>query len=459
MATNGKRTIMITLLSLLSLAQAELLIETNLQEHYISGQPIFVDIRIQNIGDSTETLPNLKKQTSALQWTIENSKGKQKIRSKEAHEQETWRLEPRQLKEIRFLLPNSSELPLGKQKISLQLDLPKPYTETKEIQIHRKEILWDDRENRGDQAFFPSGEYLWGQAFSKKEQMIFLETQNRSIPLFIAPIDQRFQQSISNKDNQIHSVRDDQITLQFLAREEIQKTQKIALPWKKTTIFTRGISDSEQRFHLPIWIPDPAEDDQKTSGMIRSIMISHNGEISYRKIISLPEKPISIDSALTSAGIPLYLIQTSNRLYLFPLTQTGNEKIDLLPPQNITVRSISKEEKIKAHFGIDAETGLIIHILSQKENQLFSEVYSLQGKEQKKQTIPLPETTLNITEVLYHQSQLFLLAKDDASWYQFLGADWTKLEASKYPSGQIFKIEPDRKNPENLSIYMVPKED
>ena len=56
---------MIPLLTL-SFAHAELLIQTNLQENYIEGLAIYVDILIQNIGTTIESLPNLKMQTSKI---------------------------------------------------------------------------------------------------------------------------------------------------------------------------------------------------------------------------------------------------------------------------------------------------------------------------------------------------------------------------------------------------------
>ena len=59
---------MIPLLTL-SFAHAELLIQTNLQENYIEGQAIYVDIRVQNIGATIETLPNLEMQTSKIERT------------------------------------------------------------------------------------------------------------------------------------------------------------------------------------------------------------------------------------------------------------------------------------------------------------------------------------------------------------------------------------------------------
>ncbi len=437
-------------LSLLSFAKAELLIQTNLKEHYIAGQPIFVDIQIQNIGESVETLPNLEKQTALLQWSIENTNGKQKIQSKEIENKDTWTLEPRQLKEVRFLLPNSSALPVGKQQLSLQIDLPQPYTQTKEIYIHKPSPLWDDREIREEQAFFPEGYYLWGQATSKKEQIVFLETE-RSIPLFIAPIQERFQQTISHQDNHLYSLHEEQLLLHTLEREEIQKTQKISFPWKQVSNFTRGITDPEQRFHLPIWISDP----KSNSGTLRSIIITHDGSISYRKIISLPERPLSIDSALTSAGVPLYLIQTSNRIYLFPLTQTGNQKIDLLPPQNITIRNTTKEDDIDVQFGIDSEAGLIIHVLEKKEDVFLSKVYSLQGKQQNNKTVALPSKNTTITESHYQESKLFLLGKDENFWYQFSEENWTKLNVSDYPAHQNFKLD-SKQSAEKASILYSP---
>lgn len=445
---------MIQILSLLSFAKAEIVIQTNLKEHYIVGQPIFVDILIHNTGETSETLPNLEKQTWKLLWIIENQTGKQKIRSTQQESQEMWTLAPRQLKEVRFELPNSAELPTGKQKLELRIELGVPYSESKELHIHQKSSLWDDREIREEQAFFPQGEYLWGQAFSATQQIVFLES-DRTIPLFTAPQESRFQQSISNYDHHIYTLQNNQLQLHSLSRNEISNTKNITLPWKDILLLARGITDFEQRLHLPLWIADP----NKTSGTIRSIQVAQNGSVSYRKIITLAEKPVQVDSALTSTGTPLYLIQTKNRIYLLPLTQTGDPKIDALSPQSTRIRNVVAEEDIiSSQFAIDSALGLVIHVLSQKEEQIVSEIYSLQGKEQSKKIISKPSEETNIKEVLYYQNQLHILSVTNSTWYQYSKDSWNTLDSSQYPIDQNIKLELVSSQKEQPSMYLAPKD-
>ena len=444
---------MIPFFSFLTTAQAELSVQTNLQEHYIAGQPIFVDIRVQNIGSTPETLPNLDQQTWKVRWTMNNSNGKQTLRSTEGENQAQWILQPRQLKEVRFLIPNSAKLPTGKQTIELQIELPQEsYLEKKEIYIHPKDPLWEDRDIRADLAFFPEGEYLWGQAFSTTQQVIFLEKQQNSalsVPILRADKELRFVQSISNHDHHIYALQRNRLLIHTLARDEVKKGINISIPWKQVSILARGITDSDQQLVLPLWIPDP----NQASGTIRSIQISKTGDVSYRKIISLPTKPVSMDTALTSTGTPLYLIQTENRVYLFPLTQTGNAQIDQLPPQNITLRNISKEEQLHSHFGLDSDIGLIIHLLSQDKEQLSSIVYSLQGTEQTKNVLPTPEKPLQITSVCYYNTALILLGKDEQFWYQLAEKTWRKLPASQYPISQSVRVDLLQNHPDFPFIY------
>ena len=424
---------MIPLLTL-SFAHAELLIQTNLQENYIEGQAIYVDILIQNIGTTIESLPNLKMQTSKIQWTIKNSKGTQTLRSIPTENQETWILKPRQMKEVRYQIPNSAALPAGTQNIQLMIDLPEAYKENKELRILKREPLWLDNDILEEQAYFAKNHYLWGQTIAQNSQAIFLEA-DRSIPLFLAKKDERFQQSIAHRDKHIYGLKNAELTLHSLEREEIKKTQRIPLAWKQATSPARAVTDPEQRFHLPLWIPDP----QKESGMIRSATITNKGAVSYRKIIHLDEKPVSVDSAITSTGIPLYLIQTKTKSYLFFLNQTGDAKIDLLPPQNVSFDTLlSNKVQLKSRFGIDSDAGLIVHILRREEETLFSGIYSLQGQEltQSSQNIK----RLTIQDTLYHQDQLYILATDQKSWLYFSENDWHPLETSKYPLETNIKI-------------------
>ena len=426
---------MIPLLTL-SLAQAELLIQTNLEGPYIEGQEIHINIRIQNIGESMETLPNLEVQTSRIEWTIVNTKGTHKIRSASGGDQENWTLKPRQMKEIRYQIPNSAAFPLGTQKIQLLIDLPEVYTENVDLTILKRTPLWTDNDILQEQSYFPQNHYLWGQTTSKDKQSVFLES-TRSIPLFIANKDERFQQSISHRDKHIYGIQNAELTLLSQGREEIQKRQHIPLAWKQATSLARAITDPEQRFHLPLWIPDP----NKESGMIRSVTISNKGDISYRKIIHLDEKPVSVDSAITSTGIPLYLIQTKTKTYLFLLSQTGDTKIDLLPPQSVSFETLnSTETQLQSQFGIDLESGLIVHVLRRQEENLLSVVYSLQGQELKRSNLKAPELT--VESAIYHQSQLYLLATNQQSWMYHSGNNWQDLDLSKYPLEAQIKIVP-----------------
>jgi hypothetical protein len=155
----------------------------------------------------------------------------------------------------------------------------------------------------------------------------------------------------------------------------------------------------------------------------------------------LDEKPVSVDSALTSTGLPLYLIQTKTKTYLFLLNETGDTKIDLLPPQNVSFETInSKETQLQSQFGIDLESGLIVHILRRQEETLLSVVYSLQGQELKRSTLEAPELT--VQNAIYHQSQLYLLATDQQSWMYLSGNNWLSLDLSKYPLETQIKIVP-----------------
>ena len=439
---------MIPLLTL-SFAHAELLIQTNLQENYIEGQAIYVDIRVQNIGATIETLPNLEMQTSKIEWTIKNSKGTQTLRSTPTENQETWTLKPRQMKEVRYQIPNSAALPAGTQNIQLMIDLPEAYKENKELRILKRGPLWLDNDILQEQAYFPKNHYLWGQTIAKNSQAIFLEAE-RSIPLFLAKKDERFQQSIAHRDKHIYGLKNAELTLHSLEREEINNTQHLPLAWKQATSLARAVTDSEQQFHLPLWIPDP----QKESGMIRSATITNKGEVSYRKIIHLDEKPISVDSALTSTGIPLYLIQTKTKSYLFLLSQTGDTKIDLLPPQNVSFDTLNSNEKqLQSQFGIDLEAGLIVHVLRRQEETLISVVYSLQGQELKRSTLDVPELT--VQNAIYHQSQLYLLATDQLSWMYRSGNNWQALDLSKYPLEAQIKIVPQ--NIDAPEFYILSK--
>ena len=252
---------MIAILSMIATAFGDIQISTDLRNHYLQQQNIVVDIQIFNDTDKTYSIPNLEKQTWRVQFEVQGKDGKHSYSSTKSTNNEVWNLAPRQTKKIRFSIPNSASLSKGKHNISITIDLPNPYQETKEILIVSKAIQYVDIATVSEDAYFPQNSYLWTQPINKNLCAIYLNNSSDHF-LVEAPIEVQPVQSIAKgEERHLYWWSSNQLHLYSLSRYKIDARQhKVPSPWPNTKVLTRGVTDQDRNLHIPIWIPSPQKD-------------------------------------------------------------------------------------------------------------------------------------------------------------------------------------------------------
>ena len=417
--------LLILLSSLLSLAFAELQISSSLQNHYLHQQDIEIDLFLHNSGDAPVTLPDLDVQTWRVQFLLDGPNGTQKINSVKTDQAEVWTLQPRQGKLLRFSVPNSKALPLGKYSFTLLLDLPTPYEEQKEFHIVKPKVSCSDLETVSIDGFFPQDEYLWCQSLPDDQRSLYLSRARNhhlsTLPSTVAP-----QQSISKgRDRHVYWLYNNQLTAHQLSAERLDSRQIIlSSPWPNVELLTRGVTGAKN-LHLPLWVPSP---NTNQSGSVQMVAADYKGPPTFRKITSLPSKPIQSDSAITEQQTPLLLINHPKGVYLYTLTEVGDPKIDSLPPKSARLMVPTEQEQIvDARFGVHNEHGLIIHILFKRNDEYYSHLFNHTGRAIAiPQKIALP-TDVTISQVRFQGQSATVLGKRNQRWGLWMDEQWTDL--------------------------------
>jgi len=432
---------MITLFSFITNALAQIQITTDLQEHYLAKEPIVVDILLHNTSEVPVQLPNLEKQTWRVAFTVHSTSDQFTIRSTKTSNSDEWLLQPRQSKKLQFILPNSQSLPVGTHSITLQIDLPTPYTEKKQVQIVSAMTSYADLSTVAEDAYFPSNSYIWTQPLEAQEQALYLHRQ-RNYYLTTQSNEITPMQSLAKgEERHLYWMQNNQLAVHSLSRTEIDSRQIIAsFPWPKTELLTRGATDADRRLHIPIWVAGPTKD---ASGTVQMLALDNRGTPKYRKILSLSSRPSQTDMALTEQRVPLLLVHHDKSVYLYTLSTVGVAKIDALPPKSTRLLLALEEDIVIAQFGVHDTHGLIIHVITQQNGQFYSSIYSHLGTAIESNTLlPLgPETT--ITTANYHGSSATILGKQNEQWGILHKGEWAVLSSYNLSNEVYISLEKD----------------
>lgn len=430
---------MIAILSMIATAFADIQISTDLRSHYLHQKNIVIGIQIFNDTDNTYSIPDLEKQTWRVQFEVQGKDGKKSYKSTKSDNTDVWNLAPRQTKKISYSIPNSASLSKGKHNISITIDLPNPYQEQKEVLIVSKEIQHSDIATVSEDAYFPQNSYLWTQPLNKNVCAVYL---NRNTDHFLmeAPKDTQPYQSIAKgEERHLYWWSSNQLYLHSLSRYDIDKRQhKVSSPWPNTAVLTRGVTDQDRNLHVPIWIPSPQKDN---SGAVQIMAVNYKGIPTYRKIINVHKKPEFSDMAITEQHTPLLVVQHTkaiapynNAVYLYKLSQVGDAKIDALPPKSFRLYVPSKGEVVAdIQFGVHAEHGLVVYVISKKENNHYLQLFSHQGNSiEENILLEIPEK-IEILRTQFHGSTPTIFGKVEGKNGLYHQGKWEILQV-QYPN-------------------------
>ena len=427
--------LLIFLSSFLSLAIAELQITSSLRDHYLHRQTIEIDVHIHNSGEAAITVPDLDSQTWRVQFIVDGPKGTQKINSVKSDSEEIWTLHPRQGKLLRFSIPNSQTLPIGKHTLTLLIELPTPYEEKKEIVIIKPRASCLDLDTVSIDGFFPKDEYLWCQSLPDGGRALYLshlrDHHLSTIPATINP-----RQSIAKgRDRHVYWLQNNQLTAHQLSADRFDSREiSFSSPWPTVELLARGVTGATH-LHLPLWVPDP---NTTQSGRIHTVAIGHKSNPTFRKITSLPSQPTQSDSAITEQHVPLLLINHPKGTYLYTLSEVGDPKIDSLPPKSTRLMVPTDQEQIiDARFGVHSDHGLVAHLLFKRNDEYYSHLFGHTGRAlSPPEKLPLPED-ISIDQVRIQGSSVTILGKTKGQWGVWMDNQWTEL-SKQPPSGDLY---------------------
>jgi hypothetical protein len=229
---------------------------------------------------------------------------------------------------------------------------------------------------------------------------------------------------------------DKTVSFHPLFKNEIGPRQRsISFPWPETEILTRGVTDGNRKLHLPIWVSDPKGN---STGTVQTVMVNNRGKPSYRKMISLPSRPLQSDMVLTGKGTPLLLIYHREGVFLFTISEIGDQKIDSLPPKSIRlIIPNQQEEIIDTRFGSDEEHGVVVHVLSRQNKNVFSTTFSHTGKPLGRNELHhFPEDIATVSLILNGQSPT-VLGKTKTGLGLWNNGTWTPIQ-EKITENQIY---------------------
>ena len=418
------------MLLFLSQAWADITISHTLENQYLQGQPIVFDLRIFNDGHEMVRVPDLSKDRSKLQFVLLSGTEQLKIQS-EPGTAATLNLSPRQLQELQFSLPNSAALKKGQHELTLQINFPTPITIKHQFEVLTPKIQSVDMGTLSEDHAFNDRDLLWQQYYNKEFNLLY---KNLEQPQLITKISPNVQvtQSIGPIDsNHIYQIHNQSIQYQTISGRHISDlSREIPIPWPKATIFERGITDDKKRLLLPTWVPS-----NDNSGTIYMTILDHQQMASYRKIQN-STPPIHSDVALTQTNIPLLLLHHAQGVDLFVLTETGDAKIDKLPPKSHRLQSSNPNKTIlDAQFAISPDKGLVAYILTEKSleqdkstqsTKIWTvEIYSIQGNLIEERTLsPLENQSYSQSQF----NQIFtMLTKVNHQWKLLHNDQWIAI--------------------------------
>jgi hypothetical protein len=441
---------MIVFLSVIATALGVVQISTDLRSHYLHQENIIVDILVFNDSDQPHSMPNLEEQTWRVQFEVDGAGGKRKYSSSKTDKVDEWKLAPRQTKKVRFTIPNSEALPLGKHSITINISLPNTYQDKKDITIVSKRVQYADISTVSEDAFFPGNSYLWTQLIGKDQQAVYLNRDGDHYLCVQSKGLTPYQSIAKGEERHLYWLSSNQLSLQSLSRNTLDaRKHNVSFPWPNATKLTRGVTDHQRNFHLPIWIPSPQKG---TSGTIQMIVVDYRGIPTYRKISNLPSPPKANDMAITEQHVPLFVVQHSrttppydDAVYLYTLSRVGNPKIDVLPPKSSRIYVPNQGETIvDVQFGVHKEHGLIVYVISKKENIHYLQVISHQGNTlEQKPLLGLPENTKILT-TQFHGATPSIIGQQDKTFGFLSEGSWIPLKKS-LPENSFISLE--GKNP------------
>ena len=354
---------------------AEISVEITIPEHHITGQSIVVELLLLNSGDQPISLPNLSTDRWLVEFEIEHQNNIQKIRSSTPEDltPQTIELRPRQVKEVRFQIPNSNAWVSGQHNLTVRFPLDKPFVHTQTINVHKQKIHWVDEKALSNDIFLKDEDVLWTLEFNKKFAIFtgFYE------PIWIEtiPTPTVFTSIHLGEAKHIYWIENNQIQSKYQIGERIEREMSLSIPWTKFEVIGRSITDDIGQLHVPVWVPN-----QIGTGTLYDVQMNRQQQPSFRKVY-VGIKPITCDTALNQANTPVLLLHLEKTLYVLPLTTVGEDRIDRLPPKSTKIPLSENTQHFDfVKFIIDQERGLQILSIIETPNEWTLNTYSLKGK-------------------------------------------------------------------------------
>lgn len=296
-------------------AKNGLVVSADLRGEYLTGFPMLVTVTVRNDGDAPLPFPDLSARPHLVRFTMKKGavKWERYTTPPAADTGATWTIGPRAQRRVTLEIPSSGGLEAGDWELGLAVhdpagvvSLPSRPVKLAPARPVGGTYVYEPTIQQTVGAMLPwlhegtGGFDLYLMQFAPKAPTRTVgQFHLARLPARVDPILSRARPADAASRYVYWASGPQTITLARLEGTGLRgKPRNVSLPYPKTELLARGVTDAKGGVVIPLWIPDPAG----TGGTVRALCVDERGTQVLREVTRLPARPVTVATGIDAAS-------------------------------------------------------------------------------------------------------------------------------------------------------------
>ena len=322
---------------------AGLILSAELQDEYLEGFPILVELTVENPTAESSVTADLTARPHLVHFKLVDPRGKSSERFTTPPQFDTggdWTLAPRARRSVLLESPSSAGFDVGQWKVNVLIGdgaqavvLPLHEFRIAPAKPVGGDLSWEPTIEKNSGAIVPWTHsakggfdvYLNQYAIGDASRLLAHRRLFRS-SRSLSPTLSRTLPSASRSRWMYWTGEPGELRVARIEGNRLSgDIRSLGLPWSGAVPLARGASDSKGGFALPLWVADPKGD----AGSVRMLVMAERGALSFRTVAEFSRRPPMAETGLDANGNAILVLAHEKGIDTYRLNPDRDARLPL----------------------------------------------------------------------------------------------------------------------------------